>query len=150
MGDNLGAAIIGVVIFLALLVAFVPAITDNIANADDQRACTTAGFEFECLDNDDGMLNWCSNETDGTLHCTNAALPIFNVSTQLCTNASGVGVVNGTPTSVCDSTGWAAGIVAYEDVGLSPIETTMLGLVILFLVLGGVFGLIKATGLGGK
>lgn len=127
--------IIGVVVFIILIAAFAPVIYENVAVANDQRACTNEAYPYECLDNDDGLLNWCSNETDGTLRCLNASIPILNVSTSLCTNASGVRVVNASAISVCDSTGWADGIVAYEDVGLTPVETTLLGLVALFIVL---------------
>lgn len=141
--------IIGIVVFVVLLAVFVPVIVDNIAVANDQRACTNPGFPNECLDLDDGQLNWCSNESDGTTHCI-LPLNILNVSTGLCTNASGVAAFNTTPTSVCDSTGWAAGIVDYEDVGLSALETTLLGLVILFLVLGVVYFAIAGSGLTGN
>ena len=134
--------IIGVVVLIALIMVFAPVISDQIANGDDQRACTTTGFRNPCLDNDDGLINWCSNETDGTTHCV-LPLNILNVSTGLCTNSSGVGKFNTTPTSVCNSIGWANGIVPYTDVGLSTTETALLGLTILFIIIGVVFGIVK-------
>jgi len=134
--------IIAIVVFVILIAAFVPIVVDNIANGDDQRGCTTEGYPNECLDNDDGLVNWCSNETDGTTHCV-LPLNILNVSTGLCTNSSGVGKFNTTPTSVCDSIGWANGIVPYADVGLSPVEVTLLGLVALFIVIAGVFTFVR-------
>ena len=130
---------IGILVSVILLAIFAPMISNMISNADDVRVCTTAGFENECLDLDDGLINWCSNETDGTTHCTDPKLLIYNVSTSLCTNASGVRVVNGSATSVCDSIGWEAGIMPYSDAGLNVIETTILRLAVLFLVLGVVF-----------
>lgn len=148
MGD-LATAIIGILVFIALLVVFAPVIADHIAVADDQRMCTDPVYSNECYDLDDGLLNWCSNETDGTVHCLDADIPVYNVSTGLCTNTSGVHVINGSATSVCDSIGWADGIAAYEDTGLNTTETALLGLIILLLVVGGVFAFVKSTGLQG-
>lgn len=144
---NIGI-IIGIIILIIMVTAFAPVISENIASADDQRSCTDPGFPNQCLDNDDGLVNWCSNESDGTTHCIDPDIPIYNTSTQLCTNASGVGVVNGSPTSVCDSIGWADGIIPYEDTGLNPMEVTLMGLIVLFLIIGGVFYFVKKADLG--
>lgn len=139
--------IIGLVIAIIVLISIVPIIATFIKQSDDQRACTDPEHPYECLDLDDGLINWCSNESDGTVHCIDPDLPIYNVTTQLCTNASGVKVINATPTSVCDSFNWADGIVPYEDVGLTTTETTLLDLIILVLVLSVVIGFVIGSGI---
>lgn len=142
--DKIGSAIIGILVFIALLVVFVPVISEQVAVGDDQRSCTDPLYPNRCLDLDDGHINWCSNETG--IKCY-APTPIYNTSEGLCTNASGVHIVNDTAISTCDSIGWADGIIPYEDVGLNPTEVGLLGLIILFLIIGGVFGLVKQIGL---
>ena len=134
--------IFGIVIFLALLVVFVPVIYDFVAIADDQRGCTDEAHPYECIDNDDGLINWCSNESEDVLHCV-APRPIYNVTTALCTNASGVRVTNSTQITSCDSNYWADGIVPYNDIGLSVVEVALMGLIVLFLVLSVVFMALK-------
>jgi hypothetical protein len=140
-------AVIGIIFFVAILVAIVPFVRNNIAASEDVRACSDAAHPYECLDNDDGLINWCSNESDGTVHCLDAALPIYNVTEELCTNASGVHVVNDTATSVCDSIGWADGIVPYENMGISTTEGTLLGLVVLLLICGCIYAVAMKMGL---
>jgi hypothetical protein len=145
--DGKVIAVIGIIFFVAMLVAIAPLIKNNIAASEDVRACSDAAHPYECLDNDDGLINWCSNESDGTVHCMNASLPIYNTTTQLCTNASGVHVVNGSATSVCDSFGWSEGIVAYENKGLSTTEGTLLSMVVLLLICGCVYAVAMKMGL---
>lgn len=140
--------VIGALIFVALIATLVPVMTSSIHEATvAQRSCLDDAHPYECLDNDDGLLNWCSNVTSTSLLCLNTSVPILNVSTSLCTNASGVRVINSTPISGCDSTGYAAGIGPYTNTGLSTTEATLLGLTVLFLVLAGVFTIVKSTGL---
>jgi len=135
-----------ILVGIVVLVSLVPIISTLIVQADDQRACTTDTHPYECIDLDDGQINWCSNETAAGLHCV-PPRPIYNATANLCTNASGVHVTNSTQITSCDSTYWAAGIVPYTDSGLNTSETTMLYMVVLFLVLGLVFMVVKETGL---
>lgn len=135
-----------ILVGIVVLVSLVPVISTLIGQADDQRACSSDTHPYECIDLDDGLINWCSNETATGLHCV-APRPIYNVTTQLCTNASGVGVTNSTQITSCDSNYWSAGIVAYDDSGLNAGEVSLLYLVLLFLVLGLVFMVVRETGL---
>lgn len=64
------------------------------------------------------------------LTCDDSATPILNTSLSLCTNASGVGVVNATP----------------SESGLTATEETMMGLTVMFFILGLVFIVLNKTG----
>lgn len=72
----------------------------------------------------------------GELECTNSTIPFFNESNSLCIiNATADETVNGTQTFVKT---------------LSPSERTVMGLIVLFLILGLVFAIAKMSGLIGK
>ena len=94
--------VIGAVIMILLIIALVPVVVQFIADAD--RA---------------------------VLECNDAGTPILNESLELCTNASGVGVVNATPT----------------EAGLTSTQSSMLLLTITFIVLGVVVVIVRKTGL---
>ena len=138
---KIAGLIITILIPIIILSSFSGVISNLIVSADDVRTCANPAYPYECLDNDDGLINWCSNETPESLHCV-APRPIYNVTADLCTNASGVSVTNSTRITACDSTYWSAGIVAYDDVGLTPIETILMGLAVLLLIIGILFSVV--------
>lgn len=93
--------VVGVVVGIAILVALVPVVASFIQQGVD------------------------------VYECQNPDLPIWNQTFELCTNASGVGVVNESGTHV----------------GLGATEEALLLLTILFLVLAFVFVVVKESGL---
>ena len=117
-------AIIGIVVLLAMIVVFAPVIVDSIANGENQYQCQDSVYP---------------QISRNQLLCTNASwgccgtLKTLNESwlVPLCTNASGVLVANQTA---------CAGFLVYNQssthVGISPIESSLLGLSILFIIVG--------------
>ena len=125
-----------ILVGIVVLVSLVPVISTLIGQADNQYECN-APFDIQC------SATRCSNQSY-VCNMTIAPLTIFNTSTTLCTNRSGVGIVNETPISGCLVTGYHQ---VAEDVGLNAGEVSLLYLVLLFLVLGLVFMVVKETGL---
>jgi len=122
MNKRANAVGIGIIVSILLLCVFAPFISNMISNADNI---------YECQDTTYPVISrnqlLCTNVSYA---CLNALLPIY-VAPNLCTNTSGVGVVNATATS---------GFLVYNetstDVGMSGAESTILRLTIIFLVLG--------------
>jgi len=133
MGFNQGL-IIGIVIFVVMIVAFVPVIRENVANADNQYQCLDVRYSIQSAND---LL--CTNATYG---CCGAVLKTLNNSftPPLCTNASGVGLYN---ESACS--GFSLYNQSSTDVGLTATETTLFNVAMLFVVIGGVFVFIKSV-----
>lgn len=85
--------LVSIVLVIVLMLAFIPLVLDFVSSADSEE-----------------------------LECNAVATPILNTSFELCTNASGVHVVNASPT--------------WSDGNLSNTETTILGIIPILFVVG--------------
>jgi hypothetical protein len=124
--DNkmIGFGIIGIIVAIALLSAFAPIVADLIYEADNNYQCQNSAYQVMSRDQ---LL--CTN---ASYVCT-TALPVF-VPPNLCTNASGVAIVNATATS-----GFSIYNESSTDIGISGTESSMMSLIMLFVVLGILF-----------
>lgn len=125
--------IAGALMFVILVTVASAVISDSLSAANNSYTCL-APYTRQSAD-----LLICTNESDG---CYNPLQPIFNTTYQLCTNASGVGVVNSSRIS-----GFSETNVSATFTGPSAVETGLLGLIVLFLVLAGLYATIEYTGL---
>lgn len=135
MADFNAGAIIGMIVFIILLLALFPFIKSTISNSRNEYYCTDSDYKVQSAD-----LQLCTN---ASYACLNAAKPILDPVYNLCTNASGVGVVNATPTS---------GFLVYNEssdyYGPSPMEFSLAALIGVVIIVGGLFIVIKTAGIG--
>ena len=129
--------VIGVIVFLVLIVAFTPVIGELINSASEKYLCRDTAFPYQCRDE-----SICSNTTYGV--CLNESIPIYNGTLGLCTNESGVSVINASSSDPCSSEGY---FESAEHVGISAVEVTLLGLTLLFLIIGMLLGFANSSGL---
>ena len=123
-----------IVVTIALIFAFIPFIKGSISNAQNAYECVNPPYTIQSAN-----LLLCTN---ASYACLNPALPVL--AAPLCTNESGVHVVNESATS-----GYSVYNESAAYYGPTPVEMTLSGIIVLAFVIGGIYFIIKRIGIGG-
>ena len=117
--------LISIIVAVLIFAAVFPLIKNSVDTGRHSYACSDSVFSTACTD-----TSKCTNQT---YVCNDTGTPIRNVSLNLCTNASGVSVVNSTPYNGCDVVSYN---IAANDYGWGTAEYVVLGLVTYFAIFG--------------
>ncbi len=119
-GGSIIPFLVSGLVFVFLGLVLIPVLVGVINSADNTYTCDTAGFGVNCTDK-----TKCANETSVCVLL--AATPILNTTYDLCTNASGVTVLNATPNTGCNISAYR---IDATDTGLTAWQSLILKITI--------------------
>jgi hypothetical protein len=124
-----GFIAIGIFIIMALTILY--GLMTQVRNMQHDYICPS-DFSIQCTD-----LSVCTNQSSV---CATPAYSIYNASFDLCTNSSGVGVINESPSAGCSLEDYST---SATDSGLRPGDYALLSLMTL-IFLAGIVMIIKS------